>query len=104
MSEHPGKPCRRCGETIYWHKSKSGKNYPSNSADDRRDFHDCPGRRHTAPAPAPATVERRPVQIETTTEERIQALEEQVSQLHRMFKELRQGVPIGDSDVPWWKT
>lgn len=123
MSEHTGTPCRNCGETIYWHKSRSGKNYPTNSSDNRRDFHECPGRPSRSGTtntitPAKAATERRAglaqlsqilenstrtcaakVQLEATTEDRVAALEQQVSQLNRMFSELRQEMPIIDSDV-----
>src|SRR6266567_9404398 len=32
--------CRRCEQTIFWHKSKAGKSYPCDS-EDRKDFHQC---------------------------------------------------------------
>lgn len=32
--------CRYCDATIFWFKSRRGKNYPCDS-DDRRDFHQC---------------------------------------------------------------
>jgi hypothetical protein len=44
--------CKKCGNRIFWHKSKSGKPYPCDSQD-RRDFHQC---QQLKPSPAPATV------------------------------------------------
>jgi len=34
-------PCRKCGQQIYWHKAASGKHYPTDSATDRKAFHQC---------------------------------------------------------------
>jgi len=45
-STNTGK-CRYCDATIFWFKSKSGKNYPCDS-DNRRDFHKCAADREEA--------------------------------------------------------
>ena len=92
MSDHPGTACRTCGNTIYFHRSKTGKSYPTDSPTDRRDFHKCVPRVVTQPAPQ---------QLEATTKERIEALELSVAQLRRMLLEMQQKVPIGAEDIPF---
>jgi len=87
-------PCRKCGKTIYWHKEKSGKNYPCDSATDRRAFHKC----EAVPADPPA----KPIIPDYflgTVEERIAALEKQVSQLTRTVQEVEKRQPISAEDV-----
>jgi hypothetical protein len=53
--------CRQCGQQIFWHKSKAGKNYPANS-EDRRDFHQC----QPKPATPPAQPSTPPLRTHTT--------------------------------------
>jgi hypothetical protein len=89
--------CRQCGREIFWHKSKAGKNYPCNS-EDRKDFHQC--QTSAAPATAPAT-KAAPQSLETTTDERLEALESTVAALARQVKQLGSRLPITDADIPW---
>jgi hypothetical protein len=93
MSDHTPSECRRCGGTIFWHKSKAGKSYPTNSQD-RKDFHNCdaaPGR--TAPISRPAAP------LDATPLERLAALEDTVTKLVRTVKELQAARPISDEDI-----
>ena len=86
-------PCRKCGKQIYWHKSsKTGKNYPTDSATDRRAFHQCAETEAQPPA-KPITPD-----FSASLKERVAALEDQVSQLVRTIREV-QARRIGDSDV-----
>jgi hypothetical protein len=99
--------CRSCGQEIYWHRAKSGKNYPTNSADNRRDFHQC----RNASSSAPSNTQARPVTItnaapvadssplEATVEERVSHLEKQIREMYRLYRELQAKIPITQSDV-----
>lgn len=91
--------CRRCGKPIYWHKSQAGKNYPCDSATDRRAFHKC----EQSPAHQPTTSPKpiTPDYFEATLEQRVDALEKQVAQLTRTLREVKARQPIGDSEVPF---
>jgi hypothetical protein len=98
-------PCRKCGKTIYWHKAQSGKNYPWDSATDRKAFHKCeanPNSESTmnlAQTPKPLTPDY--FDLEPTVEERVAALEKQVLQLTRTIQAVEARQPIGDSEVPF---
>jgi hypothetical protein len=98
QAERNAYPCRKCGKPIYWHKSKTGKNYPCDSATDRRDFHKCEAsQQQSAPSPTPPTPT---FDSEPTVEQRLRHLEEQVRSLVRTVKAVEARQPIGDSDVP----
>lgn len=100
MSEHKGTECRRCGQTIYWHKSKAGKSYPTDSATDRRAFHNCTPTENTPPrAPQPESRPKESPNLEMTLEERVQSLEERMTRLNRSFTELEKRLPITDADI-----
>lgn len=113
MSDHKGSACRKCGQTIYWHRAKSGKNYPTDSATDRSAFHNCVPtdrtRVHCDPPVKPPQHEASPTgsqaahssQLEITLEERVQALETSVERLSRAFSDLYQRLPISNQDVPF---
>jgi hypothetical protein len=93
--------CRQCGGEIFWHKAKSGKFYPADSATDRRAFHECDGAAPTPsaalrPAAAPA-----PAPLGASLSERVDALEATVSALVRQLREVGSRVPIDNRDVPF---
>ncbi|HKF05417.1 MAG TPA: hypothetical protein VKB49_24070 [Candidatus Sulfotelmatobacter sp.] len=91
--------CRKCGKTIYWHKSsKTGKNYPTDSADDHRAFHKCIDSAQPKPTPNPPPL--KPDYFSATVEERVTALEKQVAQLTRTVQEVQRRQPISDEDIP----
>jgi len=90
-------PCRTCGKTIYWHKSKAGKNYPCDSANDRRAFHQCEPAQQPAKNPQPTT----PDFFEATLEQRVAGLEKQLAAIVRTIQEIQSRQPMGDGDVPW---
>ena len=112
MSEHTGSPCRGCGQTIYWHKSKAGKNYPTNSADDRRDFHQCPALQ-TVPQVTPVgpTLAERVAALEGQMMERVTRLELEVLKLRKRLgvvdtqpgysSQITPDNPITESDIPF---
>ena len=52
-------PCRDCGQTLYWHESKSGRKYPANS-ENRRDFHQCSGAPPAKPTPKQTQAPQQP--------------------------------------------
>ncbi len=83
--------CRRCEQTIFWHKSKAGKSYPCDS-EDRKDFHQCS---------ESSTSKAAPLSLNATTEERLAALEHTVRGLTRQINLLRTTQPITDQDAPW---
>lgn len=87
--------CRKCGKTIFWHKSaKTGKSYPTDLPSDRRAFHKC--------IASPAEVEKPPLApnyFEPTLDQRVDALEKQVSQLSQTLREVQSRQPITGSDV-----
>jgi len=72
--------CRRCNAPIYWHKSRSGKNYPCNS-EDRKDFHQCSETAKPQPSPPPkqaAALSTQPASPANHIERRLQWLESEV--------------------------
>ena len=89
--------CRKCGAEIHWHKSKSGKSYPTDSAIDRTAFHKCDGAPSSPQPKAQAALEP----IEATLSELVEALESTVAGLVRRLKEFEGRVPVGDQDIPW---
>ena len=97
MTNNGSSECRNCKATIYWHKSKEGKPYPTDSATDRRAFHKCT---ETAP-PKPSPQPIRPDYFSASVEERVAALETQVAQLTRTLRAVEQRQPITDSDIPF---
>jgi len=88
-------PCRKCGKTIYWHRAQSGKNYPCDSATDRKALHQCT--ELAEPKPQPITPSY--FSPEPSIEERIAHLEEQVKNLIRTVKAVESRQPIDMSDV-----
>ena len=110
-------PCRKCGKTVYWHRAQFGKNYPCDSATDRRAFHKCepaqqslvnavdqrpepnqyemPFRSSKAPTPKPIT----PDYFEATLEQRVESLEKQVAALVRTVRAVESRQPITAEDV-----
>jgi hypothetical protein len=99
MSDHTSRQCNRCNRPIYWHRSKTGRNYPTDSPTDRRAFHEC-----TGPAPAPLRPQtmapaRAPEPLEATMEERVAHLEQTVAKLVLRFSEAEKQRPIGWDDV-----
>jgi hypothetical protein len=107
MSEHKASECRNCGQTIYWHRAKSGKNYPTNSPTDRRAFHQCNSATPPAPAkPAPPTPPPPKVAelMQPTLEERVAWLEKEVRALRNQQQrssQIAEQNPITDNDLPW---
>jgi len=88
--------CRKCGKPIFWHKSsRTGKSYPTDSATDRRAFHQCDEQ------PKPANPQPITPSFEATLEQRVESLEKQVAQLTRTIREAEARQPIGDSEVPF---
>ncbi len=104
--EHKPAKCRNCGETIYWQRAKSGKSYPTNSPDDRKDFHNCQGKSAAAPSsppapPAPATKAAPPQPLGATLTERVEALESTTAALVRQVRALGARIPLGSEDIPF---
>ena len=89
--------CRQCGQPIFWHKSRTGKSYPTDSATDRRAFHQCEGSAETKPATNPETIT--PDYFQPSVEQRLDALEKQVSQLSRTVREVQSRQPITAEDM-----
>jgi hypothetical protein len=86
--------CRKCKKPIFWHKSsKTGKNYPCDSATDRRAFHKCEA------VPAPPEKPITPDYFEATIEQRVAALEKQLAQLSRTVQAVQARQPITAEDV-----
>lgn len=102
MSNHSPNVCKNCGGTIYWHKSKAGKPYLTDSATDRRDFHKCIA---TAPPPplTPRTMAPAPVKptIEATLEERITHLEKSIREILGKIAHMENQRPISGEDIPF---
>jgi len=90
-----GSKCRKCGRPIYWHKSKTGRNYPTDSATDRRAFHQCEALAQPKPVLQPTATS----DFEETLEGRVESLEKQVAQLARTIQAVQAQQPIGESDV-----
>jgi hypothetical protein len=103
MSEHSPNVCKNCGGTIYWHKSKAGKPYPTDSATDRRAFHQCTGTAPTPPPLTPRTMAPAPPapkqHIEASLEERVTHLERHVRELFKTISRLDSQRPISADDV-----
>lgn len=97
--------CRKCGAVIYWHRAQSGKNYPCDSATDRRAFHQCQAAPVQQPAKNPQTAQTPKALTpsyfnpESTLEERVSHLEEQVKNLARTVQAVQARQPIDDKDV-----
>jgi hypothetical protein len=101
-------PCRKCGKTIYWHRAKSGKNYPCDSADNPRLFHKCLPATQSPPSPK---VEKPKPEVapltpsydfnpEPSIEQRVEHIEKQLAALVRTVKAVESRQPITDSDLP----
>jgi hypothetical protein len=90
--------CRKCVAQIFWHKSeRTGKFYPCDSADDRRDFHKCAGAQTQKPtAEKPVAPDFDP---EPSLELRVAHLEQIVNNLIRTVKAVEARQPIDDQDV-----
>ena len=86
----PSSKCRQCQKTIFWHKSRAGKNYPCDSETDRRAFHECT----ESAKPAPTNDS-----LDATLIERVACLEKQVSQLVRAIQAVAARQPIAADDV-----
>jgi len=83
--------CKRCGAAIFWHRSRGGKNYCTNTAEDRSDFHQCEAN-GTAPA-----------KVEPSLSERVKRLERRFAELVKRSntEENLNGAQIEDSDIPF---
>jgi len=88
--------CRKCHAIIYWHKSKTGKPYPTDSATDRRAFHRC-----EEPTPEPSPKPITPSYFDATLEQRVESLETQVARLTRALQGVESRQPITDQDIPF---
>jgi hypothetical protein len=89
--------CRKCRKPIFWHKSKTGKHYPTDSATDRRAFHQCDGAAVKQPTRVDPPIT--PDYFEATLEQRVDALEKHLAQLSRTVQAVQARQPISDSDV-----
>jgi hypothetical protein len=107
-------PCRKCGRTIYWHKSRNGKHYPTDSATDRAAFHQCgaqpkPDAVRNAithpPKPVANGVSHQPPITpdyfeHVPIEQRVADLETAMAQMARTIAEVQRAMPITNADLP----
>ena len=97
--EHKQHQCRKCGQRIFWHKAQSGKFYPGNDANNRKDFHKCVGPAAQKPDPTPKPQPLTPSYFEPSIEQRVEHIEKQLAALVRTVQEVHRRQPITAEDV-----